>query len=222
VGFLKFLKREKKDQTELDLPPEPPSLEGFEQEHDMDKFPEIPDIKVPQDMDFKDLQLPQEYDSDALSPNMLDMKYDEKAPDFGKMDIEEPEKASPINFNQAIQPADFPKPVQQAPFFGSQQPIKETRIQAAEPVHRPRRLFNHEKRFERPSRKEIFVRVENFKAVLDGIGMIRASVRKSDEALMRLENIKNSKDRSFDRVKSSMEDLQKKLLFIDKTLFKGD
>ena len=72
------------------------------------------------------------------------------------------------------------------------------------------------------ARKEVYVRVDRFKAVLDSISMIRSSARKSDESLIRLESIKNSKDRAFDRVKSSLADLQKKLIFIDKTLFKGD
>ena len=51
--------------------------------------------------------------------------------------------------------------------------------------------------------------------------MTRNDLRKSEEALMKFENIKNAKDKSFDKVKSSLEDLQKKLIFIDKTLFKG-
>ena len=72
------------------------------------------------------------------------------------------------------------------------------------------------------TRREVYVRIDSFKAVLDNINMIRSSARKSDESVIRLEGIKNSKDRAFDRVKSSLADLQKKLIFIDKTLFKGD
>ena len=83
-----------------------------------------------------------------------------------------------------------------------------------------RRLFAHEKRREIP--KTIYVRVDNFKATLGSINIVRSDLRKSEEALTKLENIKSSKDKSFDKIKSSLDDLQKKLIFIDKTLFKGD
>ena len=68
----------------------------------------------------------------------------------------------------------------------------------------------------------MYVRVDKFKAALQNIGIIRGNLRKSEEAVMKLENIKNAKDRSFDKVKSSLDDLQKKLIFVDKTLFKGE
>src|SRR3989338_8685683 len=44
VGFLKFLKREKKQEVseDFDLPPEPPPMEGFEgKEHEMPDFGKI-------------------------------------------------------------------------------------------------------------------------------------------------------------------------------------
>ena len=52
--------------------------------------------------------------------------------------------------------------------------------------------------------------------------MIRSDLRKSEEALLKLEQMKGAKDRSYDKFKASLDDLQKKLIFIDKTLFKGD
>ena len=54
------------------------------------------------------------------------------------------------------------------------------------------------------------------------IGFDGGNLKKSEEALMKMESIKNAKDKSFDNVKSSLEDLQRKLIFVDKTLFKGE
>ena len=51
---------------------------------------------------------------------------------------------------------------------------------------------------------------------------VEQELKKSEELIMKLESIKNSKDKSFDKMKSSLEDLQHKLIFIDKTLFEGD
>ena len=75
---------------------------------------------------------------------------------------------------------------------------------------------------ERPNVKTIYIRIDNFKATLGSINIVRSDLRKSEEALNKLETLKSSKDRSFDKVKVSIDDLQKKLIFIDKTLFKGE
>ena len=214
MGFLKFLKREKKaDVNELDLPPEPPPLEGFEDKQD---FPEFPEIKA------DDLDMPKFYAADAgktdypgYGPKMPEMK-DNDMPDFPEFPEMEEEAKAPAEPQMQFQPLASPQPAQPMPTAEEEMP-------ESEPQHMQRRgLFHHERMpREMRARKEVYVRVDRFKAVLDSISMIRSSARKSDESLMRMESIKNSKDRAFDRVKSSLADLQKKLIFIDKTLFKG-
>ncbi len=221
MGFLKFLKREKKpDLNELDLPPEPPPLEGLEDKHGI----ELPEINA-DDFDMtkfdaadkdatKDLT-----DNSDYKPIMPETK-DYDMPDFSQFSgMEETPNA----------PAEPEMPSMRQPLAASapsEQPMPamlQKEMPESEPQHmqRPRRLFRHERTLERRARGEVYVRVDKFKAALDGISMIRTSFRDSDGALMRLENIKNSKDRSFDKVKISLEDLQKKLIFIDKTLFRG-
>lgn len=213
MGFLKFLKREKKsDLDELDLPPAPPSLEGFE-ENEMQGFPEFPEEKI-----------------SAPEPKF----------DFGREEmllenepLEMPELPEMEEMPAAMQPkAPVPSmppisaPVQQAP-----QPAKEE-IVPEEPRFTPlgaypkmdERLFSREKKLlhERPAGKTIYVKIDKFKAALGSINVVRSDLRKSEDALMKLESIKNSKDRAFDKVRNSLDDLQKKLIFIDKTLFKED
>ena len=73
-----------------------------------------------------------------------------------------------------------------------------------------------------PAARTIYVKVDKFKAALGCINIVRSDLRKSEEALAKLENIKQSKDKSFDIAKSYLDDLQKKIIFIDKTLFKGE
>ncbi len=68
----------------------------------------------------------------------------------------------------------------------------------------------------------LYVRVDKFKIALDHINVIRSDLRKSEEDVMKLEGLKREKDKSFDRFKLSLDDLQKKLIFVDKTLFKGE
>ncbi len=218
MGFLKFLKREKKsDVNELDLPPEPPQLEGFEDAHD---FPEFPEIKASDYLDMYKSGFNDEgkTDNPDYEPKMPEVK-DIDMPDFPKFKEigEMPEiPTEPEMSHQTLATPASPEQTAHAVLN------KETPEREYQHMQKSR-LFHHERKaWEKPARRDVYVRVDKFKAALDDISMIRASVRKSDEALMRLESIKNSKDRSFDKVKLSLEDLQKKLIFIDKTLFEGD
>lgn len=204
MGFLKFLNRSKKqDLSSLDLPPEPPKLEGFDD--NMPDLPDFPEITSNEpDKEFK-FDFPEDKEEEMPKfPEMGDRKF------------------TPSNPVPAFMPA---QPVAKPQIeHDSEQEAEHQAPEIAETGYeRPRRIFHHERRvLESPMRKEVYVRVDKFKMALDGISMIRNSLRKSDEALMKLENIKNAKDRSFDKAKSSIEDLQKNLIFIDKTLFKGE
>ena len=73
-----------------------------------------------------------------------------------------------------------------------------------------------------PFGTSLYIRVDKFKATLGSINVLRNDLKKADEALMKLENIKVSEEKSISRMKSSLDDLQKKLVFIDKTLFEGE
>ena len=211
MGFLKFLKREKKDDLQdLDLPPAPPPLEDSqdfnadfafdEKSQDIPDFPEIPDVKAPDETKF---DLPE-----------LDEQEKEDFPELP--DLEEPAPIPPIKAPTAIPaPEPMPSPVQ-PPMQMHQPEVAKEPVQVA----KPRRLFSHGRKH--IERKEVYLRVDKFRAVLGNINTIRSDLRKSEELLMKLENLKNAKDRSFDKVKSSLGDLQKKLIFADRTLFKGE
>ncbi|MBI2658595.1 hypothetical protein HYX05_00645 [Candidatus Woesearchaeota archaeon] len=221
---MKFLKREKKETLdELDLPPAPPSLEGFE-----DNMPELPDfpdfgeekISAPKE-DMADFNFPEEEQNAPESKeNTMDF------PSFPETEEEpmppiEPIKA-PFTIPQEIPPMPEQEPERESVY--EERPAEEEHETEPQETY-PKaagRLFSHEKRVlrERPSAKTIYVSVDNFKATLGSISMIRGNLKKSEEALMKMESIKNAKDKSFDRMKSSLEDLQRKLIFVDKTLFK--
>ena len=224
MGFLKFLKREKKENLdELDLPPAPPPLGGFEE-----NLPELPDFP---DFD-KEISAPEESSKFELPENegqMTDFGNEEFA-DFPSYPIEEkpmtpiPTITSPP-IPEPMQPMPKPAPVSQ-PMQEPEQPApEEPRFMPLDSYPKMEgRLFSQEKRMlhERPAGKTIYVRVDRFKATLGSINMVRTDLRKSEEALTKLENLKISKDKSFDKARASLDDLQKKLIFVDKTLFKGD
>ena len=212
MGFLKFLKREKKENfDELDLPPAPPPFGGFDEDMpELPEFPELEKISAPEEMrEMPQFEIPEE------KPGSEEETMQE-FPAFPEME-EEPRDF--IQSKSAVIPETVPSrpmPVPKAP--EEEQPMPTDIYPRME-----RRLFAHEKRLlrERPSAKTIYIRVDNFKAALGSINIVRSDLRKSEEALAKLENMKNAKDKSLDKMKSSLDDLQKKLIFIDKTLFEG-
>ena len=224
MGFLKFLKREKKkeDLDEFDLPPAPPPLEGFDDNLEMPDFPDFDKEKI----SVTDDEL-SKFDFPEIGDNVPDIGtgYEtQDFPDFSEMEEKQlplaPLRVSPTIPEQTPLIWPVSQPQQQT------QEIKEEQPSIAPSDFYPkkeRRLFSPEKAIrERPNVKTVYVRVDNFKATLGSINIVRNDLKKSEELLMKLESIKNSKDKSFDKMKSSLEDLQHKLIFIDKTLFKGD
>ena len=218
MGFLKFLKREKKNEgNELDLPPAPPSLEGFD-EHDI--MPGLEDTKI--SAGAQDFGPPQEHEFDFSKDMDFDLDSDtgkgNKMPEFPEMtDFDE-------DAQKTAQPA-VPAAPLQSPVMDIEEPEEAPEESEHEAEPKSPDYQKAAKRYlfpeRRHARQQTFVKVDRFKTVLDNISMIRSDLRKSEEALLKLENMKGSKDRSYDKFKSSLDDLQKKLIFIDKTLFKG-
>ena len=228
MGFFKFLKRDNKQgiEAELDLPPAPPPLEGFEDDKGAD-LPEFPHISAPNEDDFK-FDFP-EYNK------VPDMGKDEGMPEFPDLDDLDKEPVSAPNmdmpqapkmvpaFSQAPQIQEPVPDFNQVPQIPSSQASvtdnSQQNNQSAQPAHQIKHRGTG--RIIR-SGEAIYVRVDKFKVALDNISVIRSDLRKSEVDLMKLESLKHEKDKSFEKFKSSLDDLQKKLIFVDKTLFKGE
>ncbi len=236
VGFLKFLKRDRKKEDDLDLPPAPPEFEtavgsdfvtGFEADlsKDVPNFSEINASDLDKDIDK--LEFPE-------SDNVSDVSRGYEMPEFPSFpDIEK--KSEEPNIPLVTAPGiSKPSELPETPLFTEELPpvnLDETKVP-------PKARFYHapalkSARYAEPDKtvdveeisksgNVIYVRVDKFKSALENIGTIRSNFRKSYEALGKLANIKNEEDKNFDKVKHSLEDLQKKVIFIDKTLFKGD
>ena len=203
MSFLKFLKREKKKEglDELDLPPAPPPLEGFDEDISM---PKIPDIGGKQDEEMPEFSFPEE--------------------DFQGIGKEGPMKDftefTATQEKQVSIPTIVSSPIQ--PQYADEMPEEQTQIEKPL-MKREMPLFSNEKRsFRVPIGNSMYVKVDRFKAALASINVLRNDLRKSEEALIKMENIKGMEEKSMGKIKSSLDDLQKKLVFVDKTLFEGE
>lgn len=67
--------------------------------------------------------------------------------------------------------------------------------------------------------KPIFPKLSHYKEVLDNIEIIKDNLNNFEEASIRLDELKDIKDKKFTKWDDHFKDLQKKLDFVDKTLF---
>ncbi|HII72257.1 TPA: hypothetical protein HA265_05885 [Candidatus Woesearchaeota archaeon] len=65
----------------------------------------------------------------------------------------------------------------------------------------------------------LFVKVTSFKDIMLHIEDILARFKEEDDVFFRMTDIKNTQDKRYENFRLSLEDVQRKLLFIDKSLF---
>ena len=118
------------------------------------------------------------------------------------------------------------------PLFGRREPMpiaeempKPSFGGKASPYQRAEsRAFREEKSMlgHRRSKGPIFVRVERFRGIIGSASLIKNNLKMAEQTASKLSEIDESRERAFEKWQNIMLDLQKKFLFIDKTLFKGD
>jgi hypothetical protein len=65
----------------------------------------------------------------------------------------------------------------------------------------------------------IFVDINSFKTMLNGVDIIKEDIRSSDEILQNLNKIKDMKDKELERWRLQLEDIQRKISYVDKVIF---
>lgn len=64
-----------------------------------------------------------------------------------------------------------------------------------------------------------FVKSGLFRAMVDELGVVRSVLKESEEIINRVEDFKGDEDKEFDKWHSQILDIQRKLIYADKTLF---
>lgn len=70
-------------------------------------------------------------------------------------------------------------------------------------------------------KKQIYVKIDEYKEILDMISLIRSNVKEARGILNNINDLKNKEDEEIEIWKSDIEDIQKKMEYMDKVLF-GD
>jgi len=231
MGFLRFLKKEKKEHLpsfdELDLPPVPPPSQNpnefakhytevsFPKEDDEQSMPKSPEDMKPETQPLRDeFEIPEMPDTMPL-PDTTKESVTHHMPDLIPAAKPEP----PHTDDSSILPdmhaniPSFDLPDHTADNAKQDMhlaPSHEIPTVSPEKPHSERRI------------KKMYFRVDKFSNVLYSLNTLRADLRKTEQVLSEVTSTIENRERDYNKWKLTLLDIKKKLIFVDKTLFKGD
>ncbi len=199
-------------------------------------IPEIPpppsnmQDNIPQyDIPPIDTALPEMPEATKLdTPEMPELP---KMPDIPKAPttaLKEPMEPLPIMEKTGLPeiPKDFPAPsagsyvpdkipplegLGEIPTFKEESELEIPMQQAYQPQTKPI--------ISKPHKGPMFVKVTAFKNLISTMDSVLVRFKDEDDIFFRLTDIKNTQDKKFESYRQTLEDMQRKLLFVDKILF---
>ncbi|MEK6822283.1 MAG: hypothetical protein AABY13_00515 [Nanoarchaeota archaeon] len=70
-----------------------------------------------------------------------------------------------------------------------------------------------------PEREPLFVSVQDYQEVLGSIGYVRNKLGEADELVKKLNSLKVSEEKEFEAWRAQLEDLQRKLAYVEDVIF---
>lgn len=223
MGFLKFLKRDKKQEPNLgldslDVPPMPPNASNAKGNEfpDLPELPELPELDEPlpeqQEKSLPKLEVPPMPPVEPQKPIEELRDIETQSPiEMPKplFEMEKPEGFMPSTKEEIPKPSPILKPDIDKPYHGFEKGFERAALREEKDV------LTHKE-----AKGPIYIRVDRFREILEGISTIKNDLKKGDAALVRMDEIDVNSDKKFEKWKNAMEDMQKKFIFIDKTIFK--
>ena len=118
---------------------------------------------------------------------------------------------------------DLPEPPQD--FAPISAPVEERMLEEEEHSHdEPMEEEAHEPedapmRVHRSSDGPIFLSVQDYQAILNGVTAMKSKLSATDESFRKLHEIKSAQDKQLEGWRTSLEDVQRKLTYVDEVLF---
>ncbi len=106
-------------------------------------------------------------------------------------------------------PMSLPTPEQKFPSFSSQPPVQ----------------LQHEvmpRAQAKQSHGPTYIRVQDYQKMMGDLTLIRSDLRKAGQGLSEMMTTVSGREKDYSRYRNMLIDIQKKLVFMDKTLFKGE
>jgi hypothetical protein len=218
MGFLGLFRGKGKD---IEIPPPPPPILPSE------PIP-APLGVPPEPVVFEEPKKIEPVRKDAPPMNLDDFFPQGKPPVFGLSRPEIPDFSRPIAPKpelKSVAPEDFgsaifeedstemhiPEPVA---------PMTEEHFQGISPALRQIEEVELAREVRKPViTKPLFVKADDYKSILGAMSVIKVKIEDSEKILNDLNELKNLKDKSFEKWRTELEDIQRKLLYVDKTLY---
>ncbi|MBD3310473.1 hypothetical protein GF351_04595 [Candidatus Woesearchaeota archaeon] len=208
MGLFGKKKKEEKLKKEFELPPPPPPIG---EDEGLPEFPPPP--PTPSEKPRKAKAGPE-----LPPPPPVRWEEEPKAPEK-----EEPKPATPS------MPAAPRMPPQPKPEIRPLPKIHEVRKAPQPRPHHPLHEMPAEPEYhERAAKKPhtmpqgpVFVRAENYQGIINSINSIKAEMKQADDVVLRLDELEKERGNAFKRWREQLEDVQRKLIFVDKSLFEG-
>ncbi len=71
------------------------------------------------------------------------------------------------------------------------------------------------------SRGPIFIKVDDYRGILESVNLIRNKINESDYIIEALNDLKTKIDAEFEKWREELEEMQRKVMYMDKALFEG-
>ncbi|MCH8004359.1 MAG: hypothetical protein IH934_07065 [Nanoarchaeota archaeon] len=247
MGFLKFLKRDKgkepdldlENMEDLDMPPVPPDFEKKDLgdvKGELPELPKLPEIGVKEPFSpMKEKPIP---DLDLLPEEPipeLELPKEKPVSEFELPPLPGPKLEEDIIPKEAPKIPPLSKPLfgMPKPIFGVQKPAEqEPKVEVPE-IPRLKPEIRPYERLERAAIREeravlthkeaegpIYIKIDRFRGILTGTKTIKNNLKTASQSIVKLNEIDINRDKVFEKWHNVLMDLQKKLIFIDKILFK--
>lgn len=181
---------------------------------------EEPMTEIPEPMEPPKEEEPDEFEVDISEPiPKMPAEPEEALPEMPLHDDIIPEKIPPLEGIPDVEFKTGPEkiePMRHKPLppirYEMERPPAPAQVRIPEQPEAPVR---------HRARGPLFVRTDKFRAAVDDIEQIRAKFKEEDNIFFAVSEVKSTQDKQFESFKQTVEDIQRKLLFIDRALFES-
>ena len=144
---------------------------------------------------------------------------------MGILDFLKKKKPEEKSWSSSIEVPNAPPTSEELPEVKSpEKPIKSVDVPASAVDDIEKKAINEQQevldeRDELKLHKSIFVSLESYKDMVDEIALMNNLVKENEDILIRVDDFKEDEDKEYKKWESQLKDIQKKLIFADKTLF---
>ena len=71
------------------------------------------------------------------------------------------------------------------------------------------------------SKEPLYVMVDNYREIMEGTNQVRSHLKEANDVIVRLGELKNEEDKEFEKWRLELEDMQRKLMYVDKVIFES-